>query len=124
MKRVPVIRVRIVLDTGVAFGPGKADLLAAIETHGSIAAAGRSMRMSYQRAWSLIDELNGMFRDPLVVLSRGGAQRGGAALTDAGKAILARYRAIEATTADACAGELAGMTGMLKRQESDISTHR
>ena len=120
----PRVRVRIVLAPGVAIGPGKADLLAAIDEFGSLAAAGRSMQMSYQRAWSLIDELNAMFAAPLVSLSRGGAQRGGAALTPAGKAVLAHYRAIEATTAAACETELTALAGMRKQQESDISTHR
>ncbi len=108
------MRVRIVLAPGAAIGPGKADLLAAIDELGSLAAAGRSMQMSYQRAWSLIDELNGMFAEPLVSLSRGGAQRGGAALTATGKAVLARYRAIEATTTTACETDLSALAVMLK----------
>jgi molybdate transport system regulatory protein len=54
-------------------------LLGANAELGSIAAAGRSMGMSYQRAWSLVDELNRYFRAPLVEVSRGGAGRGGPA---------------------------------------------
>jgi molybdate transport system regulatory protein len=121
----PTVRIRIVVAPGAAIGPGKADLLAGIETHGSIAAAGRAMGMSYQRAWSLIDELNRMFGKPLVSVSRGGSTRGGATLTDTGKTLLARYRSIEAATANLCKKELAEIqqlaTGL---QESDISRHR
>jgi molybdate transport system regulatory protein len=114
---------RIVFGEKRALGPGKADLLSAIAEHGSIAAAGRAMGMSYQRAWSLVDELNAMFREPLVNSSRGGATRGGAALTAAGKLVLERYRAIEEATASMCEKQLEEIASMT-RQESDISSHR
>lgn len=106
MSRRQALRVRIVLDEGVVLGPGKADLLAAIAELGSIAAAGRSMGMSYQRAWSLVDELNHYFREPVVEVSRGGALRGGAQLTPLGRDVLATYRTIEAKAAKHCAAEL------------------
>jgi molybdate transport system regulatory protein len=114
---------RIVFGEKRALGPGKADLLTAIATHGSIAAAGRAMGMSYQRAWSLVDELNAMFREPLVSSSRGGSSRGGAALTEVGKLVLDRYRAIEDATASMCENQLDEIAS-LTRQESDISGHR
>ncbi len=98
----PVVRLRIVFREGFAFGPGKADLLAAIDELGSIAAAGRSMEMSYQRAWSLVDELNHGFRSPLVTVSRGGAERGGASLTPTGRKVLDGYRSIERIAAEHC----------------------
>jgi molybdate transport system regulatory protein len=124
----PTVRIRIVLSAGVAIGPGKADLLAAIETHGSIAAAGRKMKMSYQRAWSLIDELNGMFDEPLVAVSRGGAQRGGATLTAMGQAVLERYRAIETATASICEAELAQIgrmtKGRIRRNERTLASQQ
>jgi molybdate transport system regulatory protein len=116
---LPSVRLRIVLAPGVALGPGKADLLAGVERHGSIAAAGRAMGMSYQRAWSLIVELNAMFELPLVAVSRGGAGRGGATLTETGRAVLQRYRAIEASTASICKKEIkeiACMTAVKKQQ--------
>jgi molybdate transport system regulatory protein len=102
----PAIRVRIVLQEGVALGPGKADLLGAIAELGSIAAAGRSMGMSYQRAWSLVDELNRYFREPVVEVSRGGVARGGARLTPVGREVLASYRAIEKKSAKCCGAEI------------------
>ncbi len=52
-------------------GPGKADLLAAVAATGSITAAGRSMGMSYKRAWLLVDTMNGCFREPLVIAAKG-----------------------------------------------------
>ena len=102
----PVIRIRIVLREGLALGPGKADLLAAIGEHGSIAAAGRSMGMSYQRAWSLVDELNRCFRSPVVEVSRGGAAHGGARLTTVGREVLSTYRSVEEKAARHCETEV------------------
>lgn len=103
MNRKPTIRIRIVFDQGMALGPGKADLLAGIAEHGSIAAAARSMRMSYQRAWSLVDELNHAFRAPVVEATRGGADRGGARLTATGHEVVSAYRAAEDAAAKSCA---------------------
>lgn len=80
---------------GLTFGRGKADLLQAIETGGSISAAGRSLGMSYRRAWALVEEMNTHFRSPLVDSSRGGTRGGGARLTDLGQAVLADYRRLE-----------------------------
>jgi molybdate transport system regulatory protein len=78
------------------FGPGKADLLEGIAVTGSIAQAASRMKMSYMKAWLLIQHLEKRIRTPLVQKSRGGNKGGGAALTPAGRALLAAYRAIEA----------------------------
>lgn len=72
-------------------GPGKADLLAAIEETGSISAAARRMRMSYRRAWLLVHTMNECFASPLVEAEKGGASRGGARLTTAGRKVLELY---------------------------------
>ena len=62
----PVVRLRVLRGSDVAIGPGKADLLEAIVRTGSIAAAGRTMKMSYRRAWLLVDMMNRSFREPVV----------------------------------------------------------
>lgn len=95
-------------------GPGKADLLERIGATGSIAAAGRGMGMSYKRAWSLVETLNAMFREPLVESSRGGPGGGGASLTPAGQAVLAHYRAFEAVAARAGEAEIGALAGLLR----------
>ena len=117
----PVIRIRVVLHEGAALGPGKADLLGAIAELGSIAAAGRSMGMSYQRAWSLVDELNRYFRAPLVEVSRGGAGRGGARLTPVGREVLTTYRTIEQKSAKHCGPEVEHLRRLAPHDASDIS---
>ena len=102
----PRLRFRLVLGRSIAIGPGKADLLAAIAETGSISAAGRSMGMSYKKAWYLIDTMNRCFREPLVVASKGGSGRGGARLTPMGEKALALYRAIETRAAAAVEADL------------------
>ena len=86
-----VPRLRLVVGEDIAIGPGKAQLLALIRDTGSIAAAGRATGMSYKRAWLLVSTMNDCFEAPLVVATRGGNERGGAALTDAGATVLAAY---------------------------------
>jgi molybdate transport system regulatory protein len=109
----PVLRIRILFGEDAMLGPGKADLLERIRDTGSIAAAGRSMKKSYKRAWTLIDEMNSAFRDPLVESSRGGAKGGGARLTGAGDTVLIHYRKLEEIMAEAGAARINAIQAML-----------
>lgn len=109
----PKLRLRIVFGPQAMLGPGKADLLEAIRETGSISAAGRRLGMSYKRAWSLVEILNGVFRDPLVESARGGPRGGGARLTEAGETVLSHYRAIETRIAETGATELRALVDML-----------
>lgn len=86
----------------IAMGPGKADILEAIGRQGSIAAAGRSLGMSYRRAWLLVDSMNRSFIEPLVEATPGA--RKGARLTTCGERVLAAFRRIEADLALAADG--------------------
>jgi molybdate transport system regulatory protein len=103
------VHLRVTLAPGIAIGPGKADLLDGIRETGSIAAAGRAMRMSYRRAWSLVEELNRSFREPLVDTAKGGSGGGGASLTRRGEDVLRRYRAMQATAVAAIARDAAAL---------------
>ena len=111
----PEPRLQLRLYFGDAmFGPGKALMLELIRDHGSIAAAGREMQMSYKRAWSLVEEMNAMFHLPLVDSARGGPGGGGATVTKAGLAVLAHFRAVESLTADATKAEITALKTLLK----------
>ena len=70
-------------------------MLERIAEHGSIAAAGRSLSMSYRRVWELVSDMNTAFREPLVIPRMGGQKGGGATLTPLGHAIVQEYRAME-----------------------------
>ena len=92
--RFPALKIRLTNGPLTAMGPGKADLLDAIRETGSISAAAKRMKMSYRRAWELVDVMNRCFDQPLVQTSPGGAHGGGAQLTPLGARVLACYRAL------------------------------
>jgi len=94
---------RLYCGKEIAMGPGKADLIDAIARHGSISAAGRSMGMSYRRAWLLVDTMNRCWKEPLVATVPGSAHGGGARLTDFGATVLAHFRALQRGLIDASA---------------------
>jgi len=91
-----ILRIGIPFGEAYAMGPGKADLLEAIEETGSISAAGRKLNMSYRRAWLLVDEMNRCFKAPLVEARTGGTKGGGAEVTELGLEALRRYREMQA----------------------------
>lgn len=108
-----VLKLRILFDAAM-LGPGKAELLDRIRASGSISAAGRQMGMSYKRAWTLVEEMNGAFRMPLVSSARGGPGVGGARLTEAGEEVLQLYQSVVDRAAQAAAADLARLEAMLR----------
>lgn len=106
-------RLRVLLGAAIAIGPGKADLLDAIDRCGSISGAARELGMSYRRAWQLVDVMNRAFRERLVEAGSGGARGGGAQLSPFGREVLARYRAMEAKAAKSIAGDLRSFRRLL-----------
>jgi molybdate transport system regulatory protein len=115
-KRVVVLpRLRFVRGAVIVLGPGKADLLEAIERTGSIRAAASALGMSYMRAWSLVRVMNTEFRAPLVRSERGGTAHGGATLTPLGIRVVRLYREMEQAALDAVAPGLARLRKDLKR---------
>lgn len=106
-------RLRILLGAEIAIGPGKADLLDAVARTGSISAAAREMKMSYRRAWLLVDTMNRCFRAPLVEAAKGGSGGGGARITELGLEVLTRYRAMEVKAAASVAPEMRDFARLL-----------
>lgn len=98
MKRSPEprLRIRVLTESVIAMGPGKADLLRVIADEGSIAGAARRMGMSYRRAWLLVTTMNSAFREPLVLAEKGGNEHGGTTLTPMGTRVLKAYDALHA----------------------------
>jgi molybdate transport system regulatory protein len=86
-----------------------------ISQHGSISAAGKEMGMSYRRAWLLVEEINQIFRKPLVEKQMGGSGGGGARLTEFGHDVVRRYRSIEAAAAAATASDIKALKSSLAR---------
>ena len=117
MQRNGPLRIKLQLFAGDerAFGPGRAMLLDAIDREGSISAAGRALDMSYRYTWLLVDSMNRCFTDKLVETTKGGGRNAGSTLTDAGRRVLAAYRALEADLARAAEGAaLADLTALLR----------
>lgn len=91
----PGLRTKIFVRDDM-IGAGKIALLAQLGESGSISAAARDMDLTYRRAWFLLDTLQRCFKDPLFTTERGGADAGGAKLTDLGRELVTRHQAHEA----------------------------
>lgn len=104
------LSIRIDLASGARIGPGKVALLEEIARSGSISAAGRALRMSYRRAWELVEDMNQSLGSPVVSAVAGGSGGGGATLTHSGETLVAEYRAIEAATAAAARKHLTALS--------------
>lgn len=89
-------RIRVKRGADIAVGPGKMELLQAIAEAGSISGAARSMKMSYRRAWLLVETMNSCFAQPLVETATGGRAGGGAQLTAQGHKVLEDYAVLMA----------------------------
>jgi molybdate transport system regulatory protein len=114
----PKLTLRVDLGRGRALGPGKVRLLEAIEKTGSISQAGRTLGMSYRRAWLLVDDMNNCFRDAVIAAQPGGIHGGGATLTPFGQRLVERYRAIEADALVATRKHLHDLGSALKAAKS------
>jgi molybdate transport system regulatory protein len=108
------LTLRIDLSPASAVGPGKIRLLELIDETGSISAAARAMAMSYRRAWLLTEELNGLFRAPVVTTKLGGKAGGGAILTRFGHSLVRRYREMETSAQRILMPHLASLDAALK----------
>jgi len=105
-------RWRLSRGATIALGPGKADLLEAIDRTGSISAGARELGMSYRRAWLLVDTMNRSFLRPPVATSRW--RREGAWLTPEGRTILELYRGLQARSVLTGRPLLAALRKLLK----------
>ncbi len=107
------LHIRIDFDPAGAIGPGKIMLLERIRDTGSISAAGRALGMSYRRAWLLVDDMNRLFKEPVVTAAVGGRQGGGTVLTAVGEQVIDHYRAVEREARVATAHRLAALQAMV-----------
>jgi molybdate transport system regulatory protein len=115
------LTLRVDFGPGRSIGPGKIRLLEAIDRTGSISQAGRSLGMSYRRAWLLIDDMNQCFRHAVVSARPGGAQGGGAMLTEFGAGLIRDYRAIETAAEVAAKKRLHGLEAALRKSNATKS---
>jgi molybdate transport system regulatory protein len=109
------LTIRIDLDENAAFGPGKARLLETLDRMRSIRSASAALNMSYRRAWLLVRDIEVTIGGPVVIRKTGGARGGGVALTDLGRTVLRRYRAIERSAGNAASGQLRALAKLCGR---------
>jgi len=103
------VKLRVYFEGDHSLGPGKVQLLEAIDETGSISAAARAMEMAYRHAWVLIEDLNQCFGEPVVATATGGRTGGGATLTPLGRELVRRFRALERRAQRAVAADVAAI---------------
>jgi molybdate transport system regulatory protein len=125
LKAVPLkIRLRIDFGDANAIGPGKIALLERMRDSGSLSQAARELKMSYRRAWQLLESLNTSFREPVVITSIGGKGGGGTTITALGEALIAAYRAFEQETAQRADSYFGPMTAKVARKGASNAARR
>jgi molybdate transport system regulatory protein len=100
------VRLRIDIGPDCSIGPGKIALLEQIERCGSLSQAARILKMSYRRAWLLLEDLNRTLGQPVTTASIGGAGGGGARITPFGRQVVAAFRETEQAAAAAATQQL------------------
>lgn len=79
-------------DEGTFLGNGRIQLLEKLLETGSINDAARALKMSYRKAWSLLESMNNQAPEPYVIKSTGGQGGGGTLVTKAGKKAIRNFR--------------------------------
>lgn len=82
-------------DGRLSVSRDRVDLLEAVAQTGSISAAARQVGLSYKAAWDALNAVNNLLPAPVLVSQAGGRKGGGAAVTPAGLAFIAAFRALE-----------------------------
>ena len=86
---------------GVPFlGFGRIKLLKMIDAKMSINSAAKELKMSYRKAWNLINDMNVMTDEPVVETNIGGKDGGGTKLTEYGKQLIKDFETINSNCID------------------------
>lgn len=76
------------------FGPGPVELLERIAETGSISEAAKAMKMSYKKAWELVNTLNEQTVNPVVIPRIGGEKGGGSTITAEAMELIKYHRCL------------------------------
>ncbi len=88
-------RIWIYTDEGAFLGEGRIALLKKIDEFGSISKAAEAMKMSYKKAWELVNSMNSQCEEPLVKRTVGGKGGGGTILTETGKNAIQIFQSVQ-----------------------------
>jgi molybdate transport system regulatory protein len=116
--------IRIDLEGKGSIGPGKVRLLELIAESGSIAAAARTLGMSYRQAWLLVASLNDCFGAEMTVTQTGGRDGGRTDLTPTALKVAQAYRAIEKAAIKSADKHLAALEAMTHAQPTELAKAR
>ena len=89
------LRLRIYKDD-LLFGSGIAELMERVDKNGSMSAGWGEMGMAYSKGWKIVRRAESQLGYPLMDGKRGGTGGGRMVLTEQGRALLERYREMEA----------------------------
>lgn len=91
------IRSRIWIDKGDKpfVGIGRIVLLEQIDKYGSITKGAKAIKISYRKAWQLVEDMNKLSNIPLVEKHLGGAKGGGASVTDEGRRVIQEFYVLQ-----------------------------
>ena len=97
MKKQYKVRSRIWIDgkEGTFLGNGRIQLLELIYESGSINDAAKELKMSYRKAWSLLDSMNKEAPEPYILKSKGGSGGGGTNITEAGIKAIKMFKILD-----------------------------
>ena len=80
---------------GKAFiGYGRIKLLKEVDKTASISAAAKALKMSYKKAWNLLNEIETLAEQPVLVKNIGGKNGGGTQVTDYGKRLILQFETL------------------------------
>lgn len=97
------LRVKIWLERGdeVVLSEYRAQLLEAIASHGSVAAAAAALHLPVRTAWKKLREMEAAAGVPLLDSGSGGATGGGSTLTDEAREMLEAFWRVVQPSAEA-----------------------
>lgn len=113
MANAVTLRIRVDFGPHCSVGIGKIEILEEIIRTGSLSEAARHMKMSYRRAWLLLEDMNLSFNYPVARASVGGRGGGGVIVTPFGKRLVTGYRQLEIAVeplATKCLGDIGKRT--------------
>ena len=87
--------INIITDGNLLLNPERIILLREIKETGSLLMASKKIGVSYNKVWTMLEEMNHASDHKVVEKIRGGKGGGGAVLTDFGRIVLKEYNTIE-----------------------------
>lgn len=81
-------------------GYGRIKLLKAVDKTASISAAAKTLKMSYKKAWNLLNEIETLADQPVLVTNIGGKNGGGTKVTEYGKSLIRQFETLNENCID------------------------